>query len=179
MDDGLLIDLFRQYSAENPMATRPHKIPFGVFQIMQADSMEVPADGVVRMRCLRRSPAVHMGFDIGLKGHFETASGGTIAGTLRTWWEEDLEDMVSYRYHSKNGVLRLTTSQRFPDDDLDEDDWFVDQWSGNSAMWCEMIGGDPFHREYHCNHRDTNPATFDDLVIEVVIMPVDTSPGDR
>jgi len=107
-----------------------------------------------------------MGVDLGVEGRFVNKVGDELRSPLRTWWEPDLSGVVEYEYEARDGRLRITTAQRFPH----RGQWFVDQWTGESGMWVEVLTRDGVNRRYHCNHRDTSPRTFEDLVFDVTVL---------
>lgn len=106
-----------------------------------------------------------MGVDLGVEGRFFNEVGDELPSPLRTWWEPGLPVVAEYEYEARDGKLRVTTAQRCPY----RGQWVVDQWTGESGVWVEVLAGDGVSLRYHCNHRDTSPRTFEDLVFDLTV----------
>jgi hypothetical protein len=124
--------------------------------------MRVPERGQVRLEVLSRSRDPRQGADLDVvPGRIILAR--SEVPTLRTWFDEEYEDVVEYDYHSPRGLLRTCNVYEM----TLGGNVVEDRWGDDAGMWIEECG--PRDRIYHCNSGLRTPPTFVDVVYRVTV----------
>ena len=143
--------------------TRPRFLLWNGARVWTSDSIPIPPDGVVRAEFLSGNHRVRQGFDLKLHdGWFELD--GERVSVLRTWKNEQYEDVVEYPFHSRDGMLWVWNvyEMTYPNEQRVEE-----KWTENAALWVETVSDSV--RIYHCSQGMANPPDFNSLVFKVSI----------
>jgi len=164
-DSGLtiqyaMLDHFKRFPDKRE---RPGYILWGGRQVKTGDSVDVPANGVVRGELLSSKGDVEQGFDLKLDGWLRLAKGEKVS-LLRTWNDPRYESFVEYPFHSRDGRLWVWNVYKrfFPNGRVVEE-----KWTENAGFWIEKVS--ETERIYHCSHGFVYPPDFESLVFKITI----------
>ena len=143
--------------------SRPETILWGKRRVRTSDFIHVPSEGVVRLEFLTSSQAIRQGVDLKVDGWIELA-GGEHVPLLRTWQDEQFEDVVEYPFFAKDGLLWTWNvyEMTYPGGQKVEE-----KWTENAGFWVDVIGEN--ERVYHCSHGMASPPDFDSFVYKLTI----------
>lgn len=142
---------------------RPPYILWNGLNVTTADSITVPAMGIVRGEFLNSKTGIEQGFDLKIDGWIEL-QGGEKVSLLRTWNDPKYESFVEYPFHSRDGRLRLWNvyKMRYPGGQIVEE-----KWTGNAGFWVEATAD--LERVYHCSHGMADSPDFESLVFKISV----------
>ena len=144
---------------------RPRYLLWNGRHIWTSDPFRVPIEGIVRLEFLKSSQAVRQGADLEVDGWIELAGGGHVP-LLRTWQDEQFEDVVEYPFFAKDGLLWTWNVYEMT---YRGGQKVEEKWTENAGFWVEVIGEN--ERVYHCSHGMASPPDFDLLVYKLTIRP--------
>lgn len=156
------VDHVKRFPAKD---RRPPYILWEGRQIVTADALHVPSDGVVRAEIIARRGSTRQGFDLKVNGWLELTDGSRVT-LLRTWDDPEYEPVVEYPFGAPDGLLRTWNvyEMHYPAGRIVEE-----KWTGNAGFWVEALG--EIDHIYHCSHGMADPPDFESLVYRVTVTP--------
>jgi hypothetical protein len=147
-------------------ARRPDHILWAGRCIKTSDVLHVCQKGIVRAEFLSAKEGVAQGFDIQFDNGWADLGCCERVPHLRTWREDQLDDVVEYPFFCRDGRLWVWNvyRMRYPGGQVVEE-----KWTENAGMWIEEIS--TTERIYHCSHGSAHPPDFDSLVFRISIYP--------
>lgn len=147
-------------------STKPRQGPlvirWGELLVQTSDAIAVPASGRFRLEFLAAGP-LRQGFDVKVNGAIRLADGREV-NTLRTWRDDELEDVVEYEFTSRDGKMWVWNvyEVNYPSGQT-----AVAKWSDNAGFWVETEAPGQF--VYHCSAGTCNPPDFSSLRVRLTI----------
>lgn len=146
-------------------ANRPESIRWGNLFVKTSDSMSVPNSGIVRIEFLKSSLAVRQGVDLKIDNGWISISENDRVSLLRTWHDEEFENVVEYPYFSVNGTIKTwNVYERIYSNSRIE----AEKWTENAGFWVEQNENNV--RIYHCSRGIVYPPDFESLLYKLTII---------
>jgi hypothetical protein len=151
-----------EYDGRLP-TTEAAAIRWGQHDIVVGDITRVPERGRLRIELVSKAPTPRQGADVDVSPGGILLPSGKSLPSLRTWFDDEFEDVVEYGYETPRGVLRTHNvyEMRRGAQVVEE------RWTGNAAMWVEELGAR--ERVYHCSDGEADPPNFEALVYRVTV----------
>jgi hypothetical protein len=156
------VEATEEYGRPRP-ATEPAAIRWGDRDIVVGDILQVPERGRFRLQLISKADEPRQGADVDVGPGKITLPRGQAVALLRTWFDEEYEDVVEYEYESPRGLMRTCNVYEMKlGHNLVED-----RWGDFAGMWIEELG--PGDRIYHCSQGLSDPPNFNDLVYRLTV----------
>lgn len=147
-------------------ALRPDHILWHGLHVTTGDVLNVAQTGIVRGEFLAVKKTTEQGFDIKIADGWVQLEKGEHIPHLRTWHDENLDDIVEYPYFSRDCKIWVWNvyKMHYPGGQIVEE-----RWTQNAGMWVEEIS--PMERIYHCSSGMADPPDFESLVFRITVSP--------
>lgn len=151
-----------QYQRFPDKGGRPGYILWNGLKVKTADCIPVPRDGQVEAELISAKTDVEQGLDMKINGWIQLMD--RRVDTLRTWYDPNLEPVVRYPLHSRDGFLWVWNVYKMkrPGGITSEE-----KWTGNAGFWVQEVS--ERERVYHCSHGMAETPDFECLTFEVRI----------
>ena len=143
----------------------PPRIIWDGHSVLTGDKWEVPCKGRLTITIESARPNLRQGIEIQVPGGGLYLLDGTLLSRMQMWSEEGLSDTMTYPYVAPGGKILSCNVYEQTLRGMHEPR--VERWGDWAGMWIE----DPSANEriYHCNHGNTNPPRFEDLVYRLTV----------
>src|SRR5262249_14202934 len=130
-----LTDARLDIAAKHPdKSKRPDFVLWNGLHIKALDSWIVPIRGRVRIEILSQTPTVTHGVDLKVFDGAVILPGGEEVSLLRTWADDQYEDVVEYPYFTRAGCIQISNVYKVS---LPNGLQREEKWTGNSGFWIE------------------------------------------